>query len=139
MKIVLNQDDSYTFDPNFEEEKNAKLHLVVAGTLDAITMVEAGANEVTNEEMLKALAYAHDLVKELCSAQLDFITDYEKQFGEIKKIEATLNNPDVSLYEKVQAFLTEEKLETLYNTGKKDFQIALDALDLETEEYLLAE
>ena len=139
VKIVLNQDDSYTFDPNFEEEKNAKLHLVVAGTLDAITMVEAGANEVTNEEMLKALAYAHDLVKELCSAQLDFITDYEKQFGEIKKIEATLNNPDVSLYEKVQAFLTEEKLETLYNTGKKDFQIALDALDLETEEYLLAE
>ena len=139
VKIVLNPDDSYTFDPSFEQEKNAKLHLVVAGTLDAITMVEAGAQEVTNKEMLKALTYAHDLVKELCNAQLDFITDYEKQFGEIRKIEATLNNPDVSLYEKVQAFLTEKKLETLYNKGKKDFQIALDALDLETEAYLLAE
>ncbi len=139
VKIVLNQDDSYTFDPSFEEEKSAKLHLVVAGTLDAITMVEAGANEVTNEQMLKALSYAHGLVKELCNAQLDFVVDYEKQFGAITKIEATLNNPDVSLYEKVQAFLTEEKLETLYNTGKKDFQLALDRLDQETEEYLLAE
>jgi len=137
VKIVLNQDDSYTFDPNFEQEKSAKLHLVVAGTLDAITMVEAGANEVDNTQMLAALTHAHNLVKKLCNAQLDFITAYEKQFGEIKKIEPTLNNPDVSLYEKVQDYLTEEKLETLYNKGKKDFQYELDNLDKETEKYLL--
>ena len=137
VKIVLNEDDSYTFDPNFEQEKNAKLHLVVAGTLDAITMVEAGANEVTNEQMLAALAHAHNLIKELCNAQLDFIKAYEAQFGAIKQITPTLNNPDVSLYEKVQAYLTEEKLEALYNKGKKDFQHELDALDIETEKYLL--
>jgi len=137
VKIVLNQDDSYTFDPSFTQEKEAKLHLVVAGTLDAITMVEAGANEVTNEQMLAALAHAHTLVKELCNAQLDFITAYKKQFGEIKRIEATLNNPDVSLYEKVQAYLTEEKLEALYNKGKKDFQHELNNLDEETKNYLL--
>lgn len=41
-KIVLNQDDSYSYDPNFKQEADAKLHLVVAGTLDALTMVEAG-------------------------------------------------------------------------------------------------
>jgi len=137
VKIVLNQDDSYTFDPSFEEEKNAKLHLVVAGTLDAITMVEAGANEVTNKEMLAALTHAHGLVKDLCNAQLDFITDYEKQFGAIRKIEPKFNNPDVSLYEKVQAYLTEEKLEVLYGKGKKDFQKELDSLDVQTEEYLV--
>lgn len=136
VKIVLDQDDSYIFDPSFEEEKGAKLHLVVAGTLDAITMVEAGANEVTNDQMLSALEYAHNLVKDLCNAQLDFIAEYEKQFGEIKKIEATLNNPDVSLYEKVQSYLTEEKLETLYNKGKKDFQHELNTLDEEVTEHL---
>lgn len=137
VKIVLNQDDSYTFDPSFEQESDAKLHLVVAGTLDAITMVEAGANEVTNEQMLAALDHAHSLVKDLCNAQLDFIADYEKQFGEIRKIVPTLNNPDVSLYEKVQSYLTEEKLEALYNKGKKDFQKELDSLDEETKNYLL--
>jgi polyribonucleotide nucleotidyltransferase len=137
VKIILNQDDSYSFDPSFTQEKEAKLHLVIAGTLDAITMVEAGANEVTNDQMLAALTHAHSLVKELCNAQLDFIADYEKQFGEIIKIEATLNNPDVSLYEKVQAYLTAEKLEVLYNKGKKDFQHELNNLDEETKNYLL--
>ncbi len=137
VKIVLNEDDSYTFDPSFEQEVNAKLHLVVAGTLDAITMVEAGANEVTNKEMLAALSHAHSLIQDLCNAQLDFIAAYESQFGKIKKIEPTLNNPDVSLYEKVQEFLTEKKLEVLYNKGKKDFQKELDALDEETKNYLL--
>lgn len=133
----MNQDDSYTFDPNFTEEEQAKLHLVVAGTLDAITMVEAGANEVSNKQMLDALSYAHELIKELCNAQLDFIANYEKQFGKITQIQATLNNPDISLYEKVQSFLTEEKLQTLYNVGKKDFQKSLDTLDEQTKEYLL--
>lgn len=137
VKIVLNQDDSYTFDPSFKQESEAKLHLVVAGTLDAITMVEAGANEVTNQQMLAALWHAHDLIRQLCNAQLDFIAEYEKQFGTIRKIEPTLNNPDESLYEKVQAFLTEEKLEALYGKGKKDFQYELDALDEETKNYLL--
>jgi len=137
VKIVLNQDDSYTFDPSFEQESSAKLHLVVAGTLDAITMVEAGANEVSNDQMLAALSHAHGLVKDLCNAQLDFIADYEKQFGDIRKIEPTLNNPDVSLQEKVGAYLTEEKLEALYNKGKKDFQKELDGLDEETKNYLL--
>ncbi len=137
VKIILNHDDSYTFDPSFDQERNAKLHLVVAGTLDAITMVEAGANEVSNSQMLDALTYAHSLVKDLCNAQLDFLKNYEKQFGKIKKIQATLNNPDLSLQEKVSKFLTEEKLEVLYNKGKKDFQYELDKLDEETKEYLL--
>lgn len=131
-------DGSYIFDPNFEEEKNAKLHLVVAGTEDAITMVEAGANEVSNEEMLAALTHAHGIIKELCSAQEDFLKDYEARFG-IKKIEATFNNPDTSLYSKVQAFLTDEKLEALYGKGKKEFQQVLDSFDEETKQYLLSE
>ena len=137
-KITLMDDGSYIFDPNFEEEKNAKLHLVVAGTEDAITMVEAGANEVSNEEMLAALTYAHGIIKELCSAQEDFLKDYEARFG-IKKIEATFNNPDTSLYSKVQAFLTDEKLEALYGKGKKEFQQVLDSFDEETKQYLLSE
>lgn len=102
-------------------------------------MVEAGANQVDNREMLDALSHAHGLIKDLCNAQLDFLKAYEKQFGAIKHIEATLNNPDVSLYEKVQLYLTEEKLEVLYGKGKKDFQYELDTLDEEVKNYLLAE
>jgi len=106
-------DGEYIFDPSFDQEREAKLHLVVAGTTDAITMVEAGASEVSNEEMIAALTHAHTIITELCEAQLDFLRDYEAQFG-IEKITPTLNVPDTSLYSKVQAFLTDEKLEALY-------------------------
>jgi len=139
IKIILNQDDTYTFDPNFEQEKWAKLHLVVAGTDDAITMVEAGANEVSNTQMLDALWYAHGLIKEMCAAQNDFLQLFETQYGAIQKIEPSFNNPDVSLYEKVQAFLTDDKLEELYGKWKKEFQKVLDNLDIDTKEYLLNE
>ena len=139
IKIALNHDGSYTFDPDFDAEREAKLHLVVAGTLDAITMVEAGANEVSNTEMLDALSYAHNLVVEMCNAQLDFLKAFTTQYGEIEQIEPSFNNPDVSLYEKVQAFLTDDKLEALYWKWKKEFQKVLDNLDIETKEYLMAE
>jgi len=76
----MNDDGSFISDPSVEQEENAKLNLVVAGTFDAITMVEAGANEVSDEEMLKGLEFAHNVIKEICNAQIDFIKDYEKQF-----------------------------------------------------------
>jgi polyribonucleotide nucleotidyltransferase len=98
-------------------------------------MVEAGANEVQDEDMLKGLEFAHNIVKDICKAQLDFIADYKKQFG-IPEIEATFNNPDTSLFEVASEYLTDEKLEVLYDKGKKEFQKELDKLDVEVREFL---
>jgi polyribonucleotide nucleotidyltransferase len=125
IKVIMNTDGSFTSDPSTEEESRAKLNLVIAGTLDAITMVEAGANEVQDEDMLLGLKFAHNIVKEICNAQLDFIADYKKQFG-IPEITATFNNPNASIYEIVKEFLTDDKLECLYDKGKKEFQKELD-------------
>ena len=135
VKIALNQDWSYTYDPTQLEEDAAKLSLIVAGTIDAITMVEAGAKEISNDEMVDALAYAHTLVKTLCEAQLDYIAEYKKSFWE-SEVTPSFNLPDGSLYAEVEKFLTMEKLEVLYNKGKKEFQKALDILDVEVTEYL---
>lgn len=129
-------DGSFVYDPDFTQEKVAKLHIIVAGTKDAITMVEAGGNEASEVEMMSALEYAHTLVVELCEAQEDFLRDYETQFG-IKAITPTFNLPDETLYHTVQAYLTEEKLETLYHKGKKEFQYELDTLDEEVKKYLI--
>jgi polyribonucleotide nucleotidyltransferase len=85
--------------------------------------------------MLKGLEFAHNVIKEICNAQIDFIADYKKQFG-IPEVTPTFNKPDESLYELVKEFLTEEKMEVLYNKGKKEFQKELDKLDVETREFL---
>lgn len=135
VKIVLTQDNQYIYDPSFNDEKDAKLVLLIAGTLDAITMVEAGANEISEQEMLSALSYAHEIVKELCNAQLSFLETYKKQFG-IPTPKIVYNLPDETLYHKVQEFLTDAKLECLYDKGKKEFQKELDTLDVEVVEFL---
>lgn len=131
-------DGSYIYDPTFEDEKVARLTLLIAGTLDAITMVEAGANEISEQEMLDALVYAHKIIVELCNAQNDFIEKYEKRFG-IATPKVAFNLPDSTLYHKVQDFLSQQKLECLYNKGKKEFQYELDNLDIEVTEFLKQE
>ncbi len=135
VRIVSNNSGSFIFDPSFEDEKNTKLNLLVAGTLDAITMVESAGKEVSQEEMMAGLKFASNLIQKLCHAQNDFIVDYKKQFG-IPEITAYYNVVNESLFDKVAEFLTDTKLESLYWLGKKDFQHQLDQLDWETREFL---
>ncbi len=135
IKIVMTNEGDFISDPSVEVEENAKLNLIVAGTIDAITMVEAAANEVSDEEILKWLEFAHSIIKEICNAQTDFIADYKKQFW-IPEITPTFNKPDESLYDMVKEFLTDSKLDVLYEKGKKEFQKELDKLDVEVREFL---
>lgn len=138
VRVVLTAEWKLVFDPSFKEEENAKLILVVAGTLDAITMVEAESKEVSDDEMMSWLEFAHSIIKKICEAELDFITHYEKAFW-IYKIEEFYNKPDETLYSSVKEFLTESKLETLYNTWKHEFQEWLNKLDDEVKDFLIKE
>jgi len=58
-------DGSFVVNPTFEQRKNSKLDLVVAGSKDGIVMVEAGAKEVTEEQVVQALETAHAAIKQI--------------------------------------------------------------------------
>src|SRR5687768_16535955 len=58
-------DAEFVVNPTFEQRKRSRLDLIVAGTKDGIMMVEAGAKEVTEEEMVQALERAHAAIKEI--------------------------------------------------------------------------
>jgi polyribonucleotide nucleotidyltransferase len=60
----------YIVNPTYEQRKESRLDLVVAGTSDAIVMVEAGAKEVSEEEVVKAFEHAHAAIKEIV-AEID--------------------------------------------------------------------
>lgn len=130
------EDGTYIYDPSFAEQEASILNVIVAGTLDAITMVEAEASQVSDEQMIASLEKAHEIIKEICHAQVDFMEEYEEKFG-IPEPKIAYNKPDETLYEEVKKYLTEDKLQALYNLGKKDFQHALDQLDEEVSEVLL--
>lgn len=138
VRVVLTNDDRLVFDPSFLEVGDAKLTLVVAWTMDAITMVEAQSNEVSDDEMMKSLEFAHKIIKQLCEAQIDYIKEYKDRFG-ICEVKESYNKPDETLYSNVKEYLTEEKLNSLYETWKHEFQEVLNRFDVEVKDFLINE
>ena len=61
----------YIINPNQEEREKSRMHLTVSGTEDAVLMVEAGAKEVTEEQMLNGILFGHKYIKELVKWQKD--------------------------------------------------------------------
>ncbi len=68
-------DGEYIINPTVEELENSVLDLTVAGTKEAINMVEAGAKQVSEEIMLEGLMKGHEAIKELCKWQEEIISD----------------------------------------------------------------
>ena len=74
-------DGKFVINPNQEESEKSLMHVTVSGTKDAIMMVEAGAKEVTEDEMRDAILYAHGYIKQIVA----FIEDIAKVAGKPKK------------------------------------------------------
>ncbi len=74
-------DGKFVINPNQEEAEKSLMHVTVSGTKDAIMMVEAGAKEVTEDEMRDAILYAHGYIKQIVA----FIEDIAKVAGKPKK------------------------------------------------------
>jgi polyribonucleotide nucleotidyltransferase len=72
--------DEFIINPTLQEAEESELDLVVAGTPDAISMVEAGAKEVDEDTLLEALEIAHEEIRKICDAQLEL----QKQAGKPK-------------------------------------------------------
>ncbi|WP_024655053.1 polyribonucleotide nucleotidyltransferase [Borrelia hispanica] len=65
--------DEFIVNPSFDEIQDSVLDIVVAGSLDGITMVEGGANEVSEEILLDAIDKAYAYIKQICDLQKEFI------------------------------------------------------------------
>ncbi len=65
--VVGMVDGEYVINPDVEQRAKSAIHLNLAGTSDAILMIEAGANEVTDAEMVGAIMYGHEEIKKVCA------------------------------------------------------------------------
>lgn len=72
-------DGAYVINPDMEQREKSILHLSVSGTKDAVMMVEAGAKEVTEEEMLEAIMLAHAEIKKLVAFQEEIVAEVGKE------------------------------------------------------------
>ena len=132
--VVGYKDGEFILNPTPEQLETSELELSVAGTKDAVNMVEAGAKELDEETMLAAIMFAHDNIKKICAFQEEFA----KAFGK-EKIEFI--RPEVMPL--VKNFIDERGMEKLkaavLTTGKKAREEAVDTLEAELYESFVAE
>lgn len=79
----------FIINPTPDELEKSDIDLTVAGTTEAINMVEAGSKEVSEEDMLEALMFGHEAVKELCEFQKTIIKEIELPKMEYEKLDIT--------------------------------------------------
>jgi len=77
--VVGMVDDELVINPNVEQSARSRMHLVVAGTKDAIMMVEAGADEIPEDTMLDAIFLAHDVIKEIVAFQEKIVSEIGRE------------------------------------------------------------
>ena len=120
-------DGKYVINPTLEQKEVSRLDLEVAGHKDAVNMVEAGASEITEQEMLEAIFFGHEEIKRLVAFQeevVEHIQPVKKEFIPVER--------DEELVQRVKS-LTEEKglKETVLTFDKQQRDENLDALKAE--------
>jgi polyribonucleotide nucleotidyltransferase len=96
---VAKVDNNFIVNPTTAQMKESSLDLVLAGDKDAISMIEAGADEVSEEDVMKAVRAGHEMIKKLIDIQNELV----KKAGQAK-VEVALCFPD----EKIEKFVREK-------------------------------
>ena len=113
--VVGKVDGKLVINPTPEEVEKSEIYITVAGTKDAINMVESSAKEASEEDMLEALMFGHEKIKELVAFEEEIIKEVGKETFdyEIFKIDDDINSKvrDIILVKMVNAIKTDDKKE----------------------------
>ena len=109
--------------PTVEEMERSTIDLTVAGTKNAINMVESGSKEVSEEEMLEALMFGHEHIKELCAIQEDIINEVGKE-----KITVELASLDPEIVKEVESDIKNDMVMAIQIKDKLEKYAKIDEL-----------
>ncbi|MBN8234496.1 polyribonucleotide nucleotidyltransferase [Halobacillus kuroshimensis] len=119
--IVGRVDGEYVINPTVEQQEKSDIDLTVAGTKDAINMVEAGAQEVSEEDMLEAIMFGHEEIKRLVAFQEEIVAAAGRE-----KMEVKLFDLDAELKAKVEEQAKASLVDAIKTEEKKARETAID-------------
>ncbi|MGN0765480.1 MAG: polyribonucleotide nucleotidyltransferase [Christensenellales bacterium] len=122
--IVGYVDGQYVINPDSEQRDRSRLHLSLSGTKEAILMVEAGANELTEEEMIGAILFGHEEIKKIVA----WIESIQKEIGK-EKFVPTLYAPAPEIATAVKEYADAKMDAVLENYDRQAREKAEEALD----------
>ena len=103
----------YIINPDTKQATETTLSVTVAGSKDAICMVEAGAKEASEKEMLEALMFGHEQIKKLCKFQSDIVSEVGQE-----KVTVDLASIDKELESQVREYATDNMFKCFDVKGK---------------------
>ncbi|MDD3831976.1 MAG: polyribonucleotide nucleotidyltransferase [Clostridia bacterium] len=131
--VVGYVDGQYIINPNNDQKERSLINLNLSGTKDAIMMVEAGANEVSEQEMLGAILFGHEEIKKQC-AFIEYITE---QVGKTK-IEPDLHKTPQDIEQLIRDY-ADNKLDVALDTfDRLEREDNEERLEKEIKEYFQA-
>ena len=119
-------DGKLIINPSVEEKEKSDINLAVAGSYDAINMVEAGAAEVSEDDMLDALMFGHEAIKKLCVFQKEIA----KEIGKEKR-EVSLYEVSKEIEDDIRAHAEERIIKSVSIVDKLERAAAIDAIKAE--------
>lgn len=126
-------DGKFIVNPNKDQREKTSLNLTVAGTADAINMVEAGANELSEDEMLEAMMVAHAEIKEICGFIQTIIDDIGKEKMEV------CEEVETELQRKIKDKYTQDIKNSIRTTDKVQREDDINAIEEKCREDFLEE
>lgn len=132
--VVGRINDQFIINPTIEEMEKSDINLTVAGTKDAINMVESSAKMVPEEVMLEAIMFGHEKIKELIAFQEKMISEVGKE-----KIDVILHKIDPQIDQLVREHAKDELVKAIQVEEKHARQNAIDKVIAETIEHFSAE
>ena len=117
VRVGLTEGGEFIVNPTLQEQEETSLDLIVVGTKDALTMVEAGADQIPEDTILEALELAHREIAKLCDAQ----EDLRRQAGKAKWL-------DLDIYAELERDHGHTVWERIQSAGLKDASGAVDEL-----------
>jgi len=121
--VVGRVDGEFIINPTVEQAEKSDIHLTVAGTKDAINMVEAGANEVPEEIMLEAIMFGHEEIKRLIAFQEQIILEVGKE-----KMDVVLFEIDQEIETAVKNLCEKEMIQAIQVPEKHAREDAIEAV-----------
>lgn len=122
--VVGMVDGEYIINPNTEQREKSKLHLSLSGTKDAVLMVEAGAQIISEDEMIGAILFGHEEIKRI----VEFIESIQKEIGK-PKLDIELYKPSAEVDKAVREYADKMMDEALAEFDRQERQAKEDALD----------
>ena len=132
--VVGRVDGEFVVNPTFEQRQVSDVNLTVCGTEEAIMMVEAGAKEVPEDQMLEAILFGHEEIKNICRFLKEIVAEVGKE-----KMDYVVFKAAEDVDAAVREYATQKMVDAIYTFDKQERLANMDAVAVDTKEHFAEE